>query len=148
MPTIHSANQLSVYGAPSSWCMDLSGRMQGQTSTGVDRSTSEENDQLSKQVDPQEVGSLVRNQPSSTRVSQRRTFSVRLEPWANASKRNDHQVSQWEGQRLRAETTNRCVQSRVKSTDRLQRFEMMNPDEQLRTVREEARFIRTVSNEM
>ena len=30
MRTIHSANQLSIHGAVSSWCIDLSGRMQGQ----------------------------------------------------------------------------------------------------------------------
>ena len=57
--TIHSASQLSIYGAVSSWCIDLAEKMHGQTSTEVDRSISEEKDQLSKQLDPQEVVSLV-----------------------------------------------------------------------------------------
>ena len=40
--TIHSTNQLSIYGAVSSWCDELVEQMHGQTSTGVDRSISEE----------------------------------------------------------------------------------------------------------
>ena len=41
--TIHSANQPSIYGATSSWCMDLFlGRMEIQESTGVNMSSSEE----------------------------------------------------------------------------------------------------------
>ena len=40
--TIHSTNQLSIYGAVSSWCDELAEQMHGQTSTGVDRSISEE----------------------------------------------------------------------------------------------------------
>ena len=63
--TIHSTTQLSIYGAVWSWCIDLAEKMHGQTSTGVDRSISEENDQLSKQVDPQKVGSSGRNQPKT-----------------------------------------------------------------------------------
>ena len=80
--------------------------MHDQTSTGVDGSISEENDQLSKQLDPQEVGSLVRNQPKTEGVA------------------------------------GNCWQ------DHLQRFEMVNQDEQLRTVCEEAGFIRPVSKRM
>ena len=67
--TIHSASQLSVYGAVSSWCIDSAETMHGQTSTGVDRSVSEENDQHTKQLDPQEVGSLVRNQTESKQTA-------------------------------------------------------------------------------
>ena len=104
--TIRSAHQLSIYRAISSWCIDLAEKMHGQTSTGVDSSISEENDQLSKQLDPQEVGSLVRNQPKT------------------------------EG-----DAGNCCC-------DHLQRFDMMNPDAKLRTVREEAGFIRPVSKRM
>ena len=55
MRTIHSANQLSIHGAVSSWCMKLSGSMQGQESAGVNMYISEENEQLSQQLDPQEV---------------------------------------------------------------------------------------------
>ena len=80
--------------------------MYGQTSTGVERSISKENDQLTKQLDPQQVGSLVRNQP--------KTEGVAGNCW------HVH----------------------------LPRFEMMNPDEQLRTVCEEAGFKRTVSRGM
>ena len=35
MRTIHSANQFSVFGAVSSWCIDFSESMQGQESTEV-----------------------------------------------------------------------------------------------------------------
>ena len=49
MRTIHLANQLSVYGAVSSWCRDLSESMEGQVSTGVNMFSSEENEQLSQQ---------------------------------------------------------------------------------------------------
>ena len=74
--------------------------------TGVDGFISKENDQFTKQLDQQEVGSLVRYQP--------KTEGVAGNCW------HVH----------------------------LQRFEMMNPDEQLRTVCEEAGFIRTVSKRM
>ena len=59
MRTMHWGNQVSVYGAVSSWFTDLSERMQGQKSTGVNKTfISEENEQLSQQLDPQEVASL------------------------------------------------------------------------------------------
>ena len=45
--TLHSANQLSIYGAVSSWCDDLAEKMPGQTSMDVDKSISKVNDQLS-----------------------------------------------------------------------------------------------------
>ena len=67
--TIHSANQLSVYGAVSSWCIGLTEKMHDQTPTGVDRSISEESDQQLNQLDPQEVGSMVRNQPKTEEVA-------------------------------------------------------------------------------
>ena len=67
--TIHSANQLSFYGGVSSWCIDLPEKMHDETSTGVDRFISEEKDQMKKQLFPQEVGSLVRNQPKTEGVS-------------------------------------------------------------------------------
>ena len=67
--TVHSANQLSIYGAVSSWNIDLAENILGHTSAGVDRSSSEENDQLSKQLNPQEVGSLVRHQPKTEGVA-------------------------------------------------------------------------------
>ena len=90
--TVHSANQLSICGAVSSWSIDLAEKMLRQTSTGVDRSSSEENDQLSKQLNPQEVGSLARNEP--------KTEGAAGNSWG----------------------------------DHLQRFEMMNPDEQFFTI--------------
>ena len=104
--TIHSANQLSFYGGVSIWCIDLAEKMHDQTSTGVDRFTSEEKDQMKKQLFPQEVCSLVRNQP--------KTEGVAGNCWR----------------------------------DHLQRFEMMNPDEQLRTEFNQAGFIRQVSKGM
>ena len=53
--TIHTANQISIFGAVSSWCEDLVENVLGQTSMGVDRSISKMNDQLSNQPNPQEV---------------------------------------------------------------------------------------------
>ena len=76
--------------------------MHGQTSTGMDRSISEENDHIKKQLHPREIASLVRNQ--------QRTEGVVGNCWR----------------------------------DHLQRFEMMNFDEKLRTVCEEAGFKRPV----
>ena len=106
LPPIHAANQLSIYGVVSSWCIDLAEKMHDLTYTGVDRSTSEEIDQISKQLDPQEVGSLVWNQP------------------------------------MTEEAAGNCWR------DHLQRFEMMNLDEQFHTVREEAGSKRPVSKGM
>ena len=87
--------------------MDLAEKMHSHAaSTGVDRFISKENGQQTQQLDSQEIGSLVRNQP--------KTEGVAGNCW------HVH----------------------------LQRFEMMNPDEQLRTVCEEAGFLRTVSEGM
>ena len=80
--------------------------MQGQESTGVKTSISEENDKLSQQLNPQEVGSLARSSPRT------------------------------EG------AAGNCWQ------DLFQGFQMMTSEEQLRTVCEEARFVRTVSKGM
>ena len=104
--TIFSANQLSVYGAVSSWCIDLSERMQRQISTGVNMSISKENGQLSQQLVPHEVGSLARG----------------------STKTQGAAGNCWREHFLR--------------------FEMMTSEEQLRTVSEEAGFIRTVSEGM
>ena len=58
----HSANQHSIYGAVSSWCDELGEQMPGQTSMGVDKSISKVDEQVTKHLDPQEVGSLRQNQ--------------------------------------------------------------------------------------
>ena len=80
--------------------------MQGQESTGVNMFISEENEHLSQQLDPQEVGFLARSSP-----------------------------------RTQGAAGNCC-------RDHLKRFEMMTPEEQLRTVSERAGFVRTVSKRM
>ena len=103
MRTRHWENQVSVYGAVSSWFTDLSERMQGQKSTGVKTFISEENEQQSHKLDPQEVASLARSSP--------RTQGAAGNCWREHS----------------------------------QRFEMMTPEEQLRTVCEEGGLIKTVS---
>ena len=56
--TIHSANQLFIYGAPASWCEDLAQRIPGQTHVML-TSAAKENDQLSHKFEAQEVYSLV-----------------------------------------------------------------------------------------
>ena len=91
----------------SSWCIDVAEKMHGHpASTGVDRIISTGNDQLTKQLDRQEVGSLIRSQPMTEGVA------------------------------------GNCWHVH------LQRFAMMNPDEQLCTSGEGAGFLRTVSKDM
>ena len=53
--TIHSANQLSVYGAVTSWCEEF-GLKPDETSEMLKKT---ESDQILKEVRPQEVNSLV-----------------------------------------------------------------------------------------
>ena len=57
--TIHSANQLSIYGAVVSWCETLALLMPGQTHVSMEKSVAKTNDQLSQTLEPQEVDSLV-----------------------------------------------------------------------------------------
>ena len=57
MRTIDSANQLSIHGAVSSWCTDFSESMQGHEFFWSEYVQ----EQLSQQLDPQEVGSFARN---------------------------------------------------------------------------------------
>ena len=66
--TNHLANQLCSYRAVSSRRDALAEQMLVQTSLGVDKSTSKVNDQLSKQVDPQEVCSLVQSQTEDRKL--------------------------------------------------------------------------------
>ena len=56
--TIHSATQLSVYGAVSSWCEEFDQRPNEKEPTS-ERFVAKENEQLLKNVKPQEVHSLV-----------------------------------------------------------------------------------------
>ena len=42
--TIHSANQLSIYGAVASWCEDLDQRVPGQTHVTMEKSVAKAND--------------------------------------------------------------------------------------------------------
>ena len=45
--TIHSANQLSIYGAVASWCGELAQLIPGQTHMIMEKSVAQENDQSS-----------------------------------------------------------------------------------------------------
>ena len=92
-----------MYGAASSWRDELAEQVLGQTSLGVDKSSSKVDDQLTKHLDPQEVGSLVQNQT--------RTEEAAANCWR----------------------------------DHLQRFKMLDPDQQFRTIYESAGFPRPVS---
>ena len=56
--TIHSANQLSIYGAVAGWCEEF-GLKPDESS---DMLTRTENEQIMKEVRPQEVNSLVKAQ--------------------------------------------------------------------------------------
>ena len=53
--TIHSANQLSIDGAVASWCEELAQLIPGQTHVFRENTVAKANDQLSQQLEPQEV---------------------------------------------------------------------------------------------
>ena len=50
--TIHSANQLSIYGAVASWCEELTQLIPGQTHVSMDTSVAKVNDLLSQKLEP------------------------------------------------------------------------------------------------
>ena len=56
--TLHSATQLSIFGAFSSWCEEFGQRPNGREPTS-EMFVTKENEQLLKNVKPQEVNSLV-----------------------------------------------------------------------------------------
>ena len=49
--TIHSANQLSIYGAVSRWCEELAQWIRGQNELTVEKSVAKENEQLLKKCE-------------------------------------------------------------------------------------------------
>ena len=57
--TMHSANQLSIYGAVANWCEEF-GLMPDETPDGLRKT---ENELILKEVKPQEVKSLVKKTP-------------------------------------------------------------------------------------
>ena len=57
--TIHSTNQRSIYGAVSSWCEEFAQRTPNQKESTAEKFVAKENQQLLKNVKPQEVNSLV-----------------------------------------------------------------------------------------
>ena len=69
--TIHSANQLSVDGAVSSWCEEF-GLKPNERDTTSERFTTKENEQILKEVTPQEVNLLVQTPRNDDPVSGKR----------------------------------------------------------------------------
>ena len=67
--TIHSVNQLSIFGAVASWCDDLAQRILGQNELIMEKSVAEENEHLLENVKPQEVSSLVQTPRSNDGAS-------------------------------------------------------------------------------
>ena len=65
---MHSANQLSIYGAVSSWCEEFGQRPNEKEPTS-ERFVAKEKEQLLKNVKPQEVNSLVQTPRSDDPVS-------------------------------------------------------------------------------
>ena len=57
--TIHSANQLSVYGAVASWCEELAQPIPGQTQLSMENSVAKANEQLSQKAGAARSDSLV-----------------------------------------------------------------------------------------
>ena len=66
--TIHSANQLSIYGAVSSWCGEF-GQRPNEKDPTAEKFAAKENEQLLKNVKPQEVNSLVQTPRNDNRAS-------------------------------------------------------------------------------
>ena len=73
--TIHSANQLRINGAVSSWCEEVAQWIPGQNELTVEKSVAKENEQLLTNVKPQEVNSLVQT-PRSNDLEKEVQFSV------------------------------------------------------------------------
>ena len=67
--TSHSANQLSTYGAVSSWCEELAQRIPSRNELTVDKYVAKENEHLLTNVKPQEVNSLVQTPRSDNEAS-------------------------------------------------------------------------------
>ena len=90
--TIHSANLLNIYGAVACWCEELVEENLGQTASHVGKSFSQENDQLSKKLDPQEVDLLVRNQTRTRKQLETacRIVSNDSEDWIQKSNSEKH----------------------------------------------------------
>ena len=59
--TVHEANQLSVFGAESSWWEQFAQRTPNQKVPIVEKFAAKENEQLLKNVKPQELNSLVQS---------------------------------------------------------------------------------------
>ena len=66
--TIHSSNQLSIYGTVSSWCGEF-GQESNEKESTVENFAAKENEQLLKNVKPQEVNSLAQTSRSNDPVS-------------------------------------------------------------------------------
>ena len=66
--TIHSGNQLSIHGAVPSWCEEFGQRPNEKEPTS-ERFVAKENEQLLKNVKPQEVNSLVQTPGSDAPAS-------------------------------------------------------------------------------
>ena len=82
--TIHTANQLSLHGAVSSWC-EAFGLRPSEREMTSERFTTKENEQLLKEVKPQEVNSLVQTPRSDDPVPGKR-FLERLKKFETLEK--------------------------------------------------------------
>ena len=67
--TIHSANQLSICGAVSSWCEEFAQRTPNQKESASEKFARTENEQLLNNVEPQEVNCSVQTPRSDNRES-------------------------------------------------------------------------------
>ena len=67
--TIHSGNQLSIYCAVLSWCEEFGQKTENQKESTSERSVAKENEELRKNVKPQEVNSLVQTPRSGNPAS-------------------------------------------------------------------------------
>ena len=82
--TIHSANQLSIFGAVASWCENLAQLIPGQTYVFTEKYVAKANDQSSQKLEPQEVDSLVQTprRNDDAAGNRLRVYLQRFEEWA------------------------------------------------------------------
>ena len=57
--TVHSANQLSIYGALANGCDELTHQIPGQSFPSMEKSVAKVSEQLCRKLEPQEVDTLV-----------------------------------------------------------------------------------------
>ena len=67
--TIHSANQLSIFGVILIWCDELTQQIRGQSFLSMEKSVAKVNDQLCRKLELEEVNTLARTVRTSVQAA-------------------------------------------------------------------------------